>query len=193
MAKELYFGRHCEAAPDVNDKSRPLTNFGKLQASALRERLVSVGADSFDIVLCSDATRTVETAREASGGKEPEQIPLLYSPGTDILTPILTIFKDVGKQATVTDYLNHPLNRGMVVQRWGKVCAIKLLLRLKGSAPWQRALVIMHMPNVLLTALALCNWRVSPDNFLCGIIHEGQAFKLTMNDTAHYVMSVGQI
>lgn len=72
--RTLWLLRHAkaaEAAPGGTDRSRPLTHRGHRDAAALGRRLPSLvppGASLPDVVLCSAATRTTETAADVADG-----------------------------------------------------------------------------------------------------------------------------
>lgn len=172
--RTITFVRHAKADPAKIDSQRMLSEKGREQAAALREKL---GAPVFDLVLASSAQRTMSTAAIVAGCEEGQVFPvdLMYpDPEKPEGKPLDKLFNELG-YAPLTTYFTHL--GGYLVRQHGKE-VWKLLQGMIGDA--ENVLVVGHA--VLLPAAAFIGteWRESIAYLISELnMGECEGFRLT--------------
>ena len=126
--RHLWILRHAKAAPEVSwggvDRERPLTERGRRDATALGRRMADespplglVGLAPPALALCSNATRTQETADLVLGARD-ERVPLdayrsLYQADPET---VLTYLREVDEHAPSALVVGH--NPTMYLLAW---------------------------------------------------------------------------
>jgi phosphohistidine phosphatase len=87
MVKRLVLLRHAKSSwddPTLADRDRPLNRRGKRSAKAVGKWLTGLGIVP-DLILCSDAVRTLETHKRLKIGGELRVLPELYHADADTM------------------------------------------------------------------------------------------------------------
>lgn len=145
--KRLVVMRHAKAVSDAGagDHARVLTDRGRRDAAAMAQRLRSLGWAP-DLVLCSDAARTLETwERMAQVLERPQEVHVdrrLYLTGADA---VATVLHDLGDRSSGTVMVvgHNPGWEQLVIALCGREeelpTAAAALLEREGADPWYRS------------------------------------------------------
>lgn len=86
--KRLLLLRHAKAQPGANDRNRPLSEQGLADAAALAKDLKDRQILP-DVILCSDALRTRQTAAAITDLEHVHLVPELYQAGSDDILAVI--------------------------------------------------------------------------------------------------------